>query len=548
MAISEQPRHRKDLAGTVGLLQGTCHYVVSRSKAREDALEGAVEGAPQPGDACDAAETLARNHSMASAFQLLANLSYPEEARRRTMDFDGVVSSAAAAVSSAVVAIGATPVVGAGPGAWASRHAAVRAGEMAAALLHRLVPVLGAEGDEEQLVAAGEALSAAVCAVSAARGGGVPGAGVGVPVGAERDGPGAGGGRGAVGRGSGQGDGAVRRSSSQPGVDRGLDGLALEALSALLVLSWSDGASLEAAAAVDGIVTDARLAASLVSICRRGSSGKSPPRGGSSPGRRSGPDGHVQCSPAFASAAVAFLSSIAHRPAGRSALVTSGAATVLVDLLSARAGAVGLGRELSSGDRGELLRLLCILCSSPAHRSVVREALVAAGGGGTDGGRGGDPSVGGGAESVVEAQLVVLQGQESSPSWECRAGVGRLAGLLGVSPPSAPRRRSDPGPNKAEPERSRSASAAQRAGRDQGRPRGSPPDGGGSSTPPVSNRRFGREVGASANGGEAIPVARARPASNGASVLPAYASIAVSLRGRRMVCGGGAFVSSGDRG
>lgn len=383
-----------------------------------------------------------------SAFRLLGNLASADAPRRRIMRLDGVVLAAARAVSASAVALASSPVL---PDAVAACES-TGAGKAASALLGRLAPVLGAEGDEQQLIAAGEALSAAVVAVSTygcdshadrcAGHGAAPGlecdgggeSSDGPPPRRNRGGDGGGGGFGGV-------EGCRRL------------GFALEALSGLLVLSWSDASSLEAAAAVDSVVTDARLTQSVVSLWRRGAATGATAASVTTPFSDFG---------TVCSVSLAFLSSVAYRPAGRQALIAAGVASAVVGVAVWRDGGDNEGSELTAArrclplpvsDRSELLRLLCVLCASPAHRAAVWAALATCGARETP--QGGGSGEGGGAtgadsdeesESAVEAAIVRLQGGSgggAGGTQECHAGASRLALLLGVSapPPAFPARR-----------------------------------------------------------------------------------------------------------
>ncbi|CAN0562205.1 unnamed protein product [Ectocarpus sp. 12 AP-2014] len=86
--------------------------------------------------------------------------------------------------------------------------------------------------------------------------------------------------------------------------------------------------------------------------------------------------------------------------------------------------------QLSVSERGEIIRLLCVLCASPAHRGAVRSSLMAKRGLES----GGDDT----EEAAVEAAIVRIQGGRGGGGGgeDCRAGARRLALLLGVSPPS----------------------------------------------------------------------------------------------------------------
>ncbi|CAM9855158.1 unnamed protein product, partial [Sphacelaria rigidula] len=389
VAISERSRQRKELGRVPGVLESTSSYVVSKKQAQESK---AGKGFGSKNYFIPATKT-----TTIFAFRLLANLAYADGARGRIMGFGGLTLAAAAAVSSAADEIthrsrrsvtnsNSSRNIGTSAAAAAAGCAVEAAGEAAAALLHRLSPVLGAEGSEDQLVAAGEALSAAVHAVSTAS----PGVGV-----VDTDTMG------------------------------NLRGLVTEALSALLILSWSDAVNLEAAAAIDWVITDAALVSSVVSLWRQGMMPPPP-------------------SPfALSSMALPFLSSVAHRQAGRSSLVaadfpSSIFSVVLQETTAAMAATMDGGPEatgeperglllLSIAERAELLSLICVLCASPTHRAVVRASLLSS----TSVASGNETE----SEAAMEAQLVRLQGDNSQSSWECRSNIARLASLLGLSPP-----------------------------------------------------------------------------------------------------------------
>lgn len=480
VAISEQARQRKELDNVPGLLESTSSYVVSKlvaeegktSKGLRDKVKSSVVSSSRAASGGGEQKydvdglhsgTPEATSTTTVAFRLLANLAYADGARRRIMEFDGLVLAAAAAVASAADEIARRSpgicISSAGSGAVINGCPVVAAGEAAAALLHRLSTVLGAEGDEDQLVAAGEALLAAVHVVSRASSGN----------GLRRtEGYGDHGDQDLAMEKKKEGGGdefkAQKASSSVSMEMAGAHGLALEALSALLVLSWSDAVNLEAAAAIDLVVTDAALAANVLSLWRQG---MSPPTFvdavldvdslPASPG--------AACSRVLSSAALPFLSSVAHRPAGRSALIAADAASVLLSVLlqgrEVDGDGEGTEREglLLIAERAELLRLMCVLCASPAHRAAVRESLsssasddplkenvkASSSGGETRAGVTGSRGSGGGgmisaddsmeSEAAMEAQLVLLQGGNSQSSWECRSGIARLASLLGLSPP-----------------------------------------------------------------------------------------------------------------
>ncbi|CAN0258773.1 unnamed protein product, partial [Ectocarpus fasciculatus] len=366
VALSEQKPHRGALVDLPGLARSASSYVVSATTASPPS--------PRAGGGDSSAEE--------SAFRLLANLAFADGPRRRVLGLDGLVLASARALSASALVL-APPVPPAAPKE-TPLAAAVGAGEAAAALLGRLSPVLGAEGGEEELVAAGEALSAAVAAVSAA----------------------------AAGR-----DVTAATATAV--------GLASEALHALLVLSWADSHSLDAAAAVDGFVTDSRFADSVVSLWRRGTA--------------SSPSGFG----ALSETALATMSSIAARPTGRQSLVAAGVASAVVDVALGQQGGGGdvagdsseggcsqamMMAQLSVSERGEIIRLLCVLCASPAHRGAVRSSLMVKRGVES----GGDDDT---EEATVEAAIVRVQGGRGGGE-ECGAGARRLALLLGVSPPS----------------------------------------------------------------------------------------------------------------
>lgn len=500
MAISERSRQRKELGRVPGVLESTSSYVVSKKQAQESkagkgfgsknsfipvssmpASGGGGEGlGPTDGDALHTVSGEATKTTTIFAFRLLANLAYADGARGRIMGFGGLTLAAAAAVSSAADEIthrsrrsvtnsNSSRNIGTSAAAAAAGCAVEAAGEAAAALLHRLSPVLGAEGSEDQLVAAGEALSAAVHAVSTASRSSneqmVP------PVGNN----------GKMRAGIGlmrSGGGSVEVGAQEAGVGvvdtdtmGNLRGLVTEALSALLVLSWSDAVNLEAAAAIDWVITDAALVSSVVSLWRQGMMPPPPSPFGStsdvdfSASSASAVDAAYLR--ALSSMALPFLSSVAHRQAGRSSLVaadfpSSIFSVVLQETTAAMAATMDGGPEatgeperglllLSIAERAELLSLICVLCASPTHRAVVRASLLSstsvASGNETGGSGSGAPSsagTGGGfvyaddseeSEAAMEAQLVRLQGDNSQSSWECRSNIARLASLLGLSPP-----------------------------------------------------------------------------------------------------------------
>ncbi|CAM9366645.1 unnamed protein product [Ectocarpus sp. 8 AP-2014] len=368
VALSEQKPHRGALVDLPGLARSASSYIVCATTASPSS------SSPRAGEDSSAEE---------SAFRLLANLAFADAPRRHVLELDGLVLASARALSASALALAPPTPKEAHAAALA---VAVGAGEAAAALLCRLSPVLGADGGEEELVAAGEALSAAVAAVSMA---------------------------------------AARCDLTAATAV----GLASEALYALLVLSWADSRSLDAAAAVDGFVTDSRFADSVVSLWRRGTA----------PSASSGFG-------ALSETALATMSSIAARPTGRQSLVAAGAASAVVDVALGRQGGGGVAAgdseggcsqtmmmapQLSVSERGEIIRLLCVLCASPAHRGAVRSSLIAKRGVES----GGDDT----EEAAVEAAIVRIQGGRGGGGGggeECRPGARRLALLLGVSPPS----------------------------------------------------------------------------------------------------------------
>lgn len=432
VAISEQTRHRKELGNVQHLLRSISSFVVSRRKV-DNADKGIRQKFASPRRLVSnlTGRHVARvldNHdseayrTVASAFRLLANLAYSDgPSRRRILEFDGVVLAAADAVTEAVDGISRGTYSAATGGA----------AESAAALLRCLSTVLGAEGEEDQLVAAGEALAAAVNAVSKWYGGS---------------------------------SANESRSTWANNATQDMDRVALEALSGLLVLSWSDAVNIEAAAAVDWVVTDLALTTSVVSLWRRATMLRTPAGAVDAVDSTAAPTSGAECSQALSSAVLAFLSSIAHRPAGRSALVSAGAISTMLDVILRRrenggGSSEGVGDLLPVAERAELLRILCVLCATPAHRAVVRESLlsrtpaaargvqgatvdaasmrVGAGDNRGSGGIGGvvatedNPA----SDFAIEDQLVLLQGGTSQLSWECRSGVARLASMLGLSPP-----------------------------------------------------------------------------------------------------------------
>lgn len=444
VALSEQSLHTRALLNVPALLSATSSYVVSATAIGAYASASTKElGTSSPAQlVTQSASVGSRKSATESAFRLLRNLASADGPRRRIIGLDGVVLAAARAVSYPASAT--APVI---DGADAAVY--VGAAQAAAALLARLTPILGSEGSEEELLATGEAFSAAVGAVSAA----------------------------VAAAGSGNDDDG-RRSAPVAG---NLVDLALEALSGLVVLSWSDASSLDAAAAVDGVVTDPRLAESVVSLWRRGV-----PEAMVGTGSQ-----EYSPSPEFGtlpSVALSLLSSVAGRPAGRQALVGAGITSAIVHVTArpyrdpvgtdgvndhheVAPGASGLAAP--TPDRTELIRILCVLCASPAHRAVVRASLVEGmaealdassnpiGGASSQGFSGSPRGVSGtravdGEEedsrfspSIVEAAIARLQGEPRSGgvslfphSYGCysesRVAASRLALLLGVSPPPVP--------------------------------------------------------------------------------------------------------------
>lgn len=415
-----------------GLLNSSSSYVVSTSAAPP------AEVLSNQGDDGERERYRGRcprylsSTATASAFRLLGSLAGADTPRRRIMELDGVVLAASRVVAASAVALMSPP-----PSPTSAARAPSNIGtvadpgataEAAAALLNHLAPVLGTHGDEAQLIAAGEALSAAVVAVSTRCDHACAGS----------DRPSTSG----------------SRASGGGGVEcyRGLD-LGVEALSALLVLAWSDASSLEAAAAVDGVVTDAGLVKSVVSLWRRGMAAADGAVASAPRTAAGAAGGAVPCSGygTVTSVALTFLSSVVHRPAGRPALIAAGADSAMVQVaLQPRRRTGGAGDTFPVSDRGEVIRLLCVLCASPAHRAAVRESLAAcvtkrerdSGGGGGGGKRsvGVEPD----AESVatVESAIVRLQGGSGGgggQGWQgCRSDAIRLALLLGVSPPPPP--------------------------------------------------------------------------------------------------------------
>ena len=422
VALSEQAPHRRALVSTPGLLHSASSYVVSTTK-------NAAPSSPSSSPA-DSAE--------AAAFRLLGNLAYSDGTRRRITELDGLVLATARALSASARGLApacpSPPVDAVAADGTPPCHVStcsssmVGVGEATAALLGRLTPVLGVEGGEDELVAAGEALSEAVTAVSKAT------------------------------RVSDGGDGAAAQAG---GVGSGrLLELASESLSGLLVLSWSDSCSLDVAAAVDSFITDSSLADGVVALWRRATTvaaASSPPDFGTLP-----------------ASSLALMSSIACRPTGRQALVAAGVASAVVDVAfrpsdggggqisSAAGGGNGGGDgllQLTVTERSEVIRLLCVLCASPAHRVAVRSALISAtvrerrggDGGGVAGSDGAGDSGGEDEfevesdETAVEAAIVRIQGGGNGGNGgsgfglqDCRAGACRLAFLLGVAPPAPP--------------------------------------------------------------------------------------------------------------
>lgn len=413
VALSEQSPHRRALVNVPGLLHSASSYVVSATTTG-------------PPSSCS---TSSVDSAEASAFRLLGNLACADGPRRRITELDGLVLAAARALSASALVL-------APPAPASASSSAVSVGEAAAALLGQLSPVLGKEGGEEELVAAGEALSVAIAAVSKTTTGGDPPAAT-----ADDDGR--------------------------------LEGLASEALSGLLVLSWSDSGSLDAAAAVDGFITDPRLADGVVSLWRRATAAAATTTAPAPPSSSSPGLGTLPYS------ALAVMSSIACRPTGRQSLVAAGVASAVVDVALRESGG-GRGRSGGNGEgcsrprltvaeRSEIIRLLCVLCASPAHRAAVRSSLVAAAasspaeretrgisGGGSEGGAEFEGDGDDDAESedaAVEAAVARIQGGGGDgggggSSQDCRAGACRLAFLLGTTPPAAavpPRRLHHPG-------------------------------------------------------------------------------------------------------
>lgn len=463
VALSEQGPHRRALVGTPGLLLSASSYVVSTTRSTAPPSSSSSSSLPL------AAAAAAADSAEASAFRLLGNLAHSDSARRRITKLDGLVLAAARALSASAQELGPSPspssssspppVAGAAgaagvavarppPSSFFSSSAAVGVGEAAAALLGRLTPVLGVEGGEDELVAAGEALSAAVAAVSSATGGGSARA---------ADADAAGNAAGNAGDAGDAGDGDGRLSE-----------LASEALSGLLVLSWSDSCSLDTAAAVDSFITDAGLADGVVALWRRATTATT--------AAASADFGTLPAS------ALALMSSISCRPTGRQALVAAGAASAViavalrpsdtsvgggggsgVELLSSAGGGgddESGGLRLTVAERSEAIRLLCVLCASPAHRVAVRSSLVMATarerrGDGGDGAGGEDEFEAELDEGDVEAAIVRIQGGNGgsmSGLQDCRAGACRLAFLLGVAPPAA-------APSRRLPHRSTAAGA-----------------------------------------------------------------------------------------
>ncbi|CAN0222909.1 unnamed protein product, partial [Laminaria digitata] len=500
VALSEQSQHRKALANVPGLLLASSSYAVSttiaaspaaaaeaaelkmdqedNSEPVESPLSSNGTGARETGadaDATIAASTgnsgggdggssgggggghlsgrhlhatcsssLAVTSAEESAFRLFGNLACADGPRRRIMQLEGLVLAAASELSACSVALeSSATAAGLNADGVSVRAPTTGVGEAAAALLGRLAPVLGTEGSEEELIAAGEALAAAVAAGAAATAIANASANAGVSADAAR-GVGGAGDDTPKNRGTAAVDGLALAAGA---------GVAFEALSGLLVLSWSDACSLEAAAAVDGVVTDPELARSVVSLWRQATTTAALPSRDLDAG---------------SSVVLAVMSSISSRPSGRQALVAAGATSALIDVALRRSsgnmsdgndGSGGLGVGTGSADqrepltiaeRSELIRLLCVLCASPAHRVAVRASLVrsvagAKGGGGSGGGGGqsrgdvgvDDDSDGESTLSAVDAAIVRIQGGGGGGSRECFAGVSRLALLLGASRPAS---------------------------------------------------------------------------------------------------------------
>lgn len=384
---------------TPGLLRSASSYAVSSSSSSGTASSGtASPSTPPPASTQEAS-------AQESAFRLLGNLAFADGPRRRIAELDGLVLAASGALSASASALTTPP-----PPPSAGAPPPPAAGEAAAALLGRLAPVLGAEAGEMELVAAGEALSAALAAVVSATGG----------VGGSRAPP--------------------STSCGGRGEER-LVGAAREALSGLLVLSWSDSSSLEAAAAVDTLVTDAGLAESVVSLWRQATAATAPPEFGT-----------------LSESSLAMMSSIACRSTGRQALVAAGVASAVVDVALRRNGGGGGGSSNRGGEnpidvaeRGDILRLLCVLCATPAHRVSIRSSLAtsAAAHEIMDGARRSGKSTADvrqgleeeqeEEEEAVEAAIAGLWGAPGVSRGEAGyAEACRLALLLGVSPPAAP--------------------------------------------------------------------------------------------------------------
>ena len=492
VALSEQSPHRRALVNVPGLLHTASSYVVSRTPvaalATPDTTDDSAE--PSQGEDCNgehqAEGTVTPSTDLAMAqtsypvtpprpeelrhpraprssptssvsrsatelaFRLLGNLASTDDPRRTIMEMADVVLVAAAVVKASAV-YSTTDATA------AAMRPAPGDGEAAAALLGRLAPVLGAEGSESAVVATCKALSAAVCAADANRDAS--------PAKAERNEEAAQ--RTGVSRGRGRGLGGF---TGRPSV-----GLALEALSGLLVLSWSDACSLEAAAGVDEAVTDPLLVSSVVSLWRREMAdvyGTSHAGAGK-----------------MSSVALGLLSSVAWRPAGRQALIAGGAVSAMAEVAAGGRNVEGKHRahadvttnesqrrwRLSTEDRSEILRLLCVLCATPVHRAAVRASLVTfVEDKDNDKGKGdsrsrGSSSIGGSggvvvdeeeSEHAVKAAIFRLQGggggarngEGSAMPPQCRPEASRLALLLGVSLPppvssnrNYPRRRPGPG-------------------------------------------------------------------------------------------------------
>ncbi|CAM9153140.1 unnamed protein product, partial [Discosporangium mesarthrocarpum] len=414
--------------------------------------------------ACKGLGTARVGGVLVSAFHLLANLaSLDDSQRRKILAVPGIVSSAAAAVTRAAVAC-THPCEGTlrlGQGGQDSREGKGQnlarekdgggleeeayGGEEAARLLHCLAAVLGSEGCEADLIAAGSAAVAGATAGAES-----------LATEMETAGPGAGAGAGATGS-RGIAFMETGREAHPP------QALVSESLSCLAVMSWSSSGSLDAAAALDGLLTDPSLSRALTGILW--------PRGGGGDDKAQGSWGGVEVTQ-MKYTAIELLLSIAHRPVGRASIVAAGAVQEVLSslctpsgsgLLSPSHAGEGVGAE-RSGSRGsreggglvgdwarpELLKLLRILSSSLHHRDVVRGALLSTA---SVGGSLAQPHWGLEEEAEKIKTLVErlaepdegagLEQRTAGPSslrWRCRMEADHLALLLGLGRPPMRRR------------------------------------------------------------------------------------------------------------